>query len=225
VTNLNKPGKNTIKNTITLLIGITLITLSFVFWYFTVAPVCSLATYSFNRPQTTGNIGPTNTTLIYLGHLMYMQQPQYNKTRPIDYSFNTSVTVRVTKGGPIQVRVYVGDRMIFDQSTDSALQQITCNSTLYDMYNDANRPRGVFQNIASSVSASLPDAFTGGTTPYMTIKNLSPTETASVTLSYTYSALYRNSNGTTLMMFIIGVVLVVVEAFVFLRILIKRIRS
>jgi hypothetical protein len=80
-------------------------------------------------------------------------------------------------------------------------------------------------DIVSPISVSLSDAFTGGTTPYMVIQNLNKTSVASVSYKYNYTAMFRNSDGLPLVIFIVGVIIVVVEGVALLRFVIRRVRE
>jgi len=227
VTPLKQKGRELLRPIILLLIGILLIALSFVFWFYAVPPISGLATYSLSRPTTKDpyNINATASLIEYFGHNEALNPAPFNQTRPVDYFFNTTLNLRVTKDGPVNVTVYVGNQAVFNVVTNTTMKEITCNTTRYNMYNSTNRPAGMFPNILSNVSLSLFDAFTGGPSPYMLVKNLNPANVTGVTYSFSYNGVHRSSSGITLFMFIIGVVIVVIEGIALLRIFIKRIRE
>lgn len=165
--------------------------------------------------------------LFYFGSIEFMQQPRYNTSRAIDHSFSLGLKVQA-KAGPIDLTVYVRDTPIFNQQTNQTVRTIICNNTEYRKYNSTFHPPAgtiVFGNINGTIPVSLLDAFSGGTTPYMIVKNLNVTSSTSLVFGYSFNASYRNSNGIPLILFIVGVVLAVVEGVVLLRYGIKRIRQ
>jgi hypothetical protein len=228
---MQRTKKSLLKPGIIVLVGIILITLSFIFWYYTIPPISGLSRYDIKLQSAAApkiNITPSNTStnssIVYFGNLIYNQQPRYNQSRPIDNSFNLSMRVDATTG-PINITFYVRDTAVYSVQTNSTVRTIIFNSTLYNNAS-ANRPANtlVFPNIAAPVSSSLLDAFTGGTTPYMIIKNLN-TNATSISYQYSYSALFRNSNGIPLILFIAGMIIVIVYGITFVRRLIKHTRG
>jgi hypothetical protein len=130
------------------------------------------------------------------------------------------------KTGPINVTVYIRDNPIFKATTNATDRTIWCNTTLW-RENNQTSPAGtiMFSNIASPISASWMDTFTGGTTPYMVIQNLNTTSATKVSYIYNYTAMFRNSDGLPLVIFIVGVIIVVVEGVAMLRFLRRRARE
>jgi hypothetical protein len=211
-----------LRPTVLFLIGIILIALSLSFWYFVISPMCSLATY--NPPTLTKAKNTTQTSAtVYFGTVYHVQSYIYNWSHPVDYSFNVSFWVEVTKGGPIEVLVYVRDRPVWGpEQTSDTVKIIKCNSTLY---NSTNPSAGVFPNVAGDIPVSLLDAFTGGTTPYMVIRNLNTNSSTNFSYGFSYTALHRSGNGVTMVMFFIGVIIAIVEGVVLVKFLIRRIRQ
>jgi hypothetical protein len=207
------------------LIGIILIALSFALWYYTVPPVVSLNTNSIAPPATSEEkIANGSSLTLYFGYVYFNTADIYNKSRPVDNSFNLSLQV-VANPGPISVTVYLRGNPIFSAKTNAADRTIWCNSTL--AASNKTIPAGaiVYPNIVHSISVSLLDAFTGGTTPYMIIQNLNSTSPTSVSYFYSYTARFRNSDGLPIAMFIIGVIIVVIEGIGLLRFAITRVRE
>jgi uncharacterized membrane protein len=219
---LKKQGRKLIRNLITLIIGIILIIASFAFWQYTVSPICSVDTYHFNRPLNTTDCLPSGSFIEYFGYIIVGQFTYFNRSRPIDYSINTNLTVEAAQGGPIEITVYAGNQIIFQTRTNETVRKIRCSSKIY---NASNPQPGVFPNITSPVPASWSDAFTGGITSYMLVKNLNSTVSTKVSYKFSYKGMYRSSNGITLLMLAIGVILIIIEGVVFLRILIRRVRK
>jgi hypothetical protein len=128
--------------------------------------------------------------------------------------------------GPINVTIYARDTAVRTVQTNFTIRTIIFNSTLY---NNANATRPANSLVVPSVNATIPssllDAFTGGTTPYMIIRNLNTTSTTSVSFQYSYSALFRNSNVIPMLLFIVGVIIVVVYGIAFIRRFMKRSRG
>jgi hypothetical protein len=144
---------------------------------------------------------------------------------PIDKSFNLSMIIDATNG-PINVTIYARDTAVFTVQTNFTVRTLIFNSSLYKNPTASRPPNSlVFPNVTAAVPSSLLDAFTGGTTPYMIIRNLNTTSTTNVSFQYSYSALFRNSNGVPLLLFIVGVVIVIVYGTVFVRRFIKRSRG
>jgi hypothetical protein len=208
------------------LVGIILIVLSFTFWYFIVPPVVSLGTYSFSRRSVTKNISNGSSLILYFGSIRFQQQDYYNRSRPVDYSMNLTLVLGTT--GPINITVYVRDAPVFSFIQSNATQHnLEFNSTKYMLFvnNQTTPPSWLHSSIYSSIPVSLGDAFTGGTTPYSIIRGLNTTQRTSVTYFYTYSAEFRDSNGITLLIFVVGAIIVIVYGIVFARRLIRRIRG
>ncbi|MGQ9565643.1 MAG: hypothetical protein ACUVT5_03745 [Candidatus Bathyarchaeales archaeon] len=212
---------------IILIIGILLITLSFVFWFYTVPPFATLTTYTLNRPSTTKNLNTTASLIEYFGHNEQKAPTPFNESRPMDYLINTTLRVTVTYGGPVEITVYIGDKIVFNVQTNTTMTEIRCNTTRYLSYiqNGIPPPAGIFPNITSTISASWLDAFSGGPVPYMLVKNLNATSSASVSYSFSYTGIRRSSSGIPLFMFIIGVIIIIIEGLVLLRAAIKRLRE
>lgn len=186
------------------LIGIILIALSFTFWYFAVSPMVRLDTYRIPRQSNSITIPNASSSIYYFGS--NSSQAIYNESRPVDYSLNLSIEINATqKTGPIRVTIYVSGNPIFKATTNATDRTIWCNTT--------------------NPISSLMDAFTGGTTPYIVIQNLNTTSATSVSYIYNYSAMFRNSDGLPLVIFVVGVIIVVVEGVVLLRLLIRRVRG
>jgi hypothetical protein len=194
----------------------------------------------------------TTPSTIYFGSITYQDQPRYNQSRPIDNSFNLSMRIDVTNG-PINVTIYARDAVVFTVQTnftkeglvysnqwkgsDTAVFIVQTNFTvrtlIFDssLYNNASASRPskslVFPNVTTTVPTLLQDAFTGGTAPYMIIRNLNRTATTIVSsFQYSYSALFRDSSSDIpFLMFMIGAVIVIVYGIVFVRRFIKRSRG
>jgi hypothetical protein len=227
VTPLSKTLRKQLRPIIILVIGILLITLSFVFWFYTVPPFASLTTYTLNRPTTTKTLNTTASLIEYFGHNEQKAPTPFNESRPMDYLINTTLRLAVTYGGPVEITVHVGDKIVFNVQTNATMTEIRCNTTRYLSYiqNGTLPPAGIFPNITSTISASLFDAFSGGPSPYLLVKNLNTNSSTSVSYSFSYTGIRRNSSGIPLVMFIIGVIIVIIEGIVLLRALIKRLRG
>ena len=207
------------------LIGIILIALSLTFWYSIVSPVVSLDTYSISGQSVSATISNASSSIYYFGSIIFNSATISNKSRPVDYSLNLSIAINA-KTGPISVTVYVRNNPIFKATTNATDRIISCNTTLWRKNNQtASAGTILFPNIASPISVSLIDAFTGGTTPYMVIQNLNTTSATNVSYVYNYTAMFRNSDGLPLVIFIIGVIIVVVEGVTLVRFLIRRVRA
>jgi len=206
------------------LIGIILIALSLTFWYSIVSPVVSLNKYSISG-KSVSKISNASSSIYYFGSIIFNSATINNKSRPVDYSLNLSIAINA-KTGPISVTVYVRNNPIFKATTNATDRTISCNTTLWRKNNQtASTGTILFPNIASPISVSLIDAFTGGTTPYMVIQNLNTTSATNVSYIYNYTAMFRNSDGLPLVIFIIGVIIVVVEGVTLVRFLIRQVRA
>jgi hypothetical protein len=200
-----------------ILIGILLIALSFTLWYYIIPPVTSLGRKNASLVSAAaGKItfltsNSTNPSTVYFG-------------TPIDYSFNLSMTIGATNG-PINVTVYVRDKVCTVQ-TNFTIRTIVFDSSLYSNASLSRPPKSiVFPNVTAVVPLSLPDAFTGGPTPYMVIRNLNGTSATSVSFTYSYSELFRNSDGIPLLLFVIGAAIIIAYGIVFVRRFIKHSRG
>jgi hypothetical protein len=205
------------------LIGIILIILSFSFWYFIVPPMVGLSTYSYSRPSENMQIFNGSSLTLYFGSIRFQQQDSFNKSRPVDYSMNLSIILRTT--GPISMMVYIHDTSVFSFKSNATQHALEFNSSKYTLFanNQTTPPSWLYPGIHGSIPVSLGDAFTGGTTPYLIIRNLNVTNSKSqVTYSYTYTAEFRDSDGIPLLLFIVGVIIVVVYGIVLVRHLIRR---
>ena len=217
--------KSVLRPAIIFLIGIVLIALSLTFWYSIVSPVVSLDTYSISNQSVSKTISNASSSIYYFGGIIFNSANIDNKSRPVDYSLNLSIEIDA-KTGPISVTVYVHNNPIFKATTNATDRIISCNTTLWRKNNQtASAGTSLFPNIASPISVSLIDAFTGGTTPYMVIQNLNTTSATNVSYIYNYTAMFRNSDGLPLVIFIIGVIIVVVEGVTLVRFLIRRVRA
>lgn len=129
--------------------------------------------------------------------------------------------------GPINVTIYVRDTKVRTvQTTNFTVRTIIFDSSLYNNASASRPPKSLVRpNVTANVPSSLMDAFGGGTTPYMIIKNLNSTSTTSVSFQYSYSALFRDSNEIPPVLFMVGVVIVIVYGIVFVRRFIKRSRE
>ncbi|MEM2102810.1 MAG: hypothetical protein QXM22_04785 [Candidatus Bathyarchaeia archaeon] len=224
---MSKTLRKQLRPIIILIIGILLITLSFVFWLYIVPPFCTLTTYTLNRPTTTKTLNTTASLIEYFGHNEQKAPTPFNESRPMDYLINTTLRLTVTYGGPVEVTVYVGDKIVFNVQTNKTMTEIRCNTTRYQSYiqNGTLPPAGIFPNITSTISVSWLDAFSGGPAPYMLVKNLNTTSSASVAYNFSYIGIRRSSSGIPLFMFIIGVIIVIIEGLVLLKAFIKRLRE
>jgi len=203
------------------LIGIILIAISFVFWYFTIAPISTVDTYAIKGPKDSKEITNGSSLILSFGSIFFQQSDQKNKSRPVDISLNMEIKVE-TSAEPTNVTIYVRDTPIFTALAYTATPLI-CNSTVY---NSSNPVANVFPNITSTIPVSMLDAFTGGTTPYMIIRNLNTTTPkTTVTYQYLYGAQYRNGHFIPLLLFIIGAIITVFEGIGLLRYAIKRVRQ
>lgn len=220
--------RSMLRPSIIFLIGIILIALSLTFWYFMVSPVVSLDTYGIQGQSVSKTISNASSSIYYFGGIRSGEQDTYNRSRPVDYSLNLSIKIDA-KTGPINVTVYVRDNPIFKATTNATDRTIWCNATQRLIYatNNQTPPAGtiMFSDIVSPISVSLMDTFTGGTTPYMVIQNLNTTSATNVSYIYNYTAMFRNSDGLPLVIFVIGVIIVVAEGVVLLRFLIRRVRE
>ena len=209
---------------IVFLIVIVLVALSLTFWYSIVSPVVSLNKYSISG-KSVSKISNASSSIYYFGSIIFNSATINNKSRPVDYSLNLSIAINA-KTGPISVTVYVRNNPIFKATTNATDRIISCNTTLWRKNNQtASTGTILFPNIASPISVSLIDAFTGGTTPYMVIQNLNTTSATNVSYVYNYTAMFRNSDGLPLVIFIIGVIIVVVEGVTLVRFLIRQVRA
>lgn len=215
-----------------ILIGIILIALSFTLWYYIIPPITHLSKYDLTlvsaaAPKITFlTSNSTNPSTIYFGSITYQDQPRYNQSRPIDNSFNLSMRIDATNG-PINVTIYARDAVAFTVQTNFTIRTIVFDSSLYNNAS-ASRPSKslVFPNVTTTVPTLLLDAFTGGTAPYMIIRNLNTTSTTIVSFQYSYSALFRDSSSDIpFLMFMVGAVIVIVYGIVFVRRFIKRSRG
>jgi hypothetical protein len=202
------------------LIGIILIALSFVFWYFTISPVCTVDTFAIKSTKETKTITNGSSLILYFGSLFFQESTHLNESRPVDISLNMEIKVE-TSNEPVNVAIYVRDTPIFT-ALPSATAPLVCNSTVY---NSSSPVTNVFPNVTSQIPTSLLDAFTGGTTPYMIIKNLNTTTQVNVTYQYLYGAEYRKGQYVPLLLFIIGAIIAVFEGVGLLRYTIKRVRQ
>jgi hypothetical protein len=143
----------------------------------------------------------------------------------VDYSFNLSIRIGANAGQPINVTVYVRGKPVFTAKTNATVGTIYCNTTQQEKNQTAPKGVSMFPNIASPISVSLTDAFTGGTTPYMIIQNLNTTKSTSVSYLYNYTARFRSSDGLPIAMFIVGVIIAVIEGIGLLRFAIARVRE
>ena len=201
---------------IIILIGIVIIVLSFTLWYYIIPPFTSLSRNSASLASAAaGKItfltsNSTSPSTVYFG-------------APIDDSFNLSMTIGVTNGS-VSVTVYVRDKVCTVQ-TNSTIQTIVFSSSLYNNASASRPPKSIiFPNVTAVVPSSLLDAFTGGATPYMVIRNLNASET-SVSYTYSYSESFRNSDGIPLLLFVIGAVIIIVYGIVFVRRFIRHPRD
>lgn len=201
-----------------ILIGIVLIALSFTLWYYTIPPFTSLGRNNVTlvsaaaRKVTFLTSNSTNPFKAYFGS-------------PIDHSFNLSMSISATNG-PINVTFYVRDKVPPPVQTNSTVRTIIFDSNLYNNASAARPPNSlIFQNITAVVPSSLLDAFTGGATPYMIIRNLNATSTNSVSFTYSYSTSFRHSDGIPLLLFIVGVIIIIIYGIAFVRRFIKRPRG
>jgi hypothetical protein len=216
--------KSALRPAVIFLIGIILIALSFTLWYYIVPPVVGLSTYSIAPPSASKTIDNASSLTLYFGYLYVSPADVYNRSRPVDYSFNLSMRISANVGQLIDVTVYVRGKPLFNAKTSATVETIYCNTTQLEENQTAPKGVSVFPNVESPISVSLTDAFTGGTTPYMIIQNLNTTR-ASVTYSYDYTAKFRNSDGLPLAMFIVGVIIAVIEGIGLLRFAIARVRE
>lgn len=216
--------KSALRPVVIFLIGVILIALSFALWYYTVPPVTGLSTNSIAPPAASKTIANGSSLIYYFGYVYFNSANIYNKSRPIDDSFNLSLQV-VANTGPISVTVYVRGNAVFSAKTNATDSTIWCNSTL--VASNETIPAGtiVYPNIAHPISVSLLDAFTGGTTPYMIIQNLNSTSPTSVSYFYSYTAKFRSSDGLPILIFIVGVIIAVIEGIGLLRLAITRVRE
>ncbi|HVP40887.1 MAG TPA: hypothetical protein VMS95_02930 [Candidatus Krumholzibacteriaceae bacterium] len=215
---MQKTKKNLLRPGIMILIGIILIALSFTLWYYAIPPFTGISRNDITlasaaSPKITFlTSNSTNPATVYFGS-------------PIDKSFNLSMRISATNG-PINVTIYARDTAVRTVQTNFTIRTIIFNSTLY---NNASISRPANSLVVPSVNATIPssllDAFTGGTTPYMIIRNLNTNSTTSVSFQYSYSALFRNSNGIPMLLFIVGVIIVVVYGIAFIRRFMKRSRG
>jgi hypothetical protein len=140
---------------------------------------------------------------------------------------NLSLVLGTT--GPINVTVYVRDAVVKSFISNATKHNLEFNSTKYTLLanNQTTLPPWLQQDIYSSIPVSLSDAFTGGTTPYMIVRNLNNTKnTVRVTYFYTYNAKFRDSNSNSpILMFIAGVIIAIVYGIVLVRRLIRRTRG
>jgi hypothetical protein len=206
------------------LIGVILIALSFTLWYYTVSPVVGLDTFSVMPPSASKTIANASSLILYFGYVYVSPANVYNRSRPVDSSFNLSINVAANPG-PISVTVYLRGNPVFSAKTNATDRTIWCNSTF--AASNKTIPAGtiVYPNIVYPISVSLLDAFTGGTTPYMVIQNLNTTKATSVYYFYNYAAKFRHSDGLPIVMFIVGVIIAVIEGIGLLRFAITRIRE
>jgi hypothetical protein len=206
------------------LIGIILITLSFTFWFFAVSPLVTRSAYSLSESAVSETIANQSNLVLYFGNVTFQQHSVYNKSRPVDYSFDLNLSVNIDVW-PSSVTVYVRDTPIFTAQTNKTIHIIVCDTTKFN--NSSYHPTGtlVFPDVNSAIPISLLDAFSGGTTPYLMVQNLNTTLTAKITYGYTYNAFYRSSNGIPLVLFIIGAIIAVGEGVTLLRYVIRRARQ
>lgn len=217
--------KSALRPAVIFLIGIILIALSFTLWYYIVPPVVSLNTFSIAPPSGSKTIANASSLVLHFGYIYVSPANQYNKSRPVDYSFNLSIIVGASAGQSINVTVYMRGKPVFNAKTNATIRTIDCNTTLQEKTQAAPKGVSMFPNIASPISVSLTDAFTGGTTPYMIIQNLNATNAASVSYFYNYTARFRNSDGLPIAMFIVGVIIAIIEGISLLRFAIVRVRE
>jgi len=197
-----------------ILIGILLIALSFTLWYYVIPPFTSLGRNDVTlvsagaRKITFLTSNSTDPSTAYFGS-------------PIDNSFNLSMKIDTTNG-PINVTIYVRNKVLTVQ-TNFTIKTIIFDSSLYNNASVSRPPNSlVFPNVTAMVPSSLLDAFTGGATPYMIIRNLNATSTNSVSFTYSYSTSFRHSDGIPLLLFIVGVVIIIIYGIAFVRRFIKR---
>jgi hypothetical protein len=184
----------------------------------------SLGTYPLSYRET--DTIPNNSSLIvYFGKITAQSRDFYNNSRSVDYSMN--LTLILGTKGPISMSVYVLDTPVFSIKSNATQHNLEFNSTKYMLFvnNQTTPPSWLYPGIYSRIPVSLGDAFTGGTTPYLIIRNLNATQSTSVTYSYAYTAEFRNSDGIPLLMFIAGAIIVIVYGIVFVRHLIRRVRG
>ena len=224
--------KGLLKPGITILVGIILIAFSFVAWYYTISPITSLSKYEYRlQPAAAPKItwlttNYTNPSIVYFGNIIFNQQPIYNRSRPIDNSFNLFLRVYEITNGPINLTIYVRDTAVFSVQTNLTIQTIIFDSRLYNNASASRPPNSlVFPNVTAPVPSSLVDAFTGGTTPYMIIKNLNTTATTTLSYQYSYSALFRDSDGIPFLLFAVGAIIVVAYGIALVRRFIKQSRG
>jgi hypothetical protein len=228
---LQRPKKGLLRPGIMILIGIILIALSFTLWYYIIPPVTYLGRYDLKVASAASSkiafltSNSTTPSTVYFGGLVYENKPRYNQSRPIDNSFNLSMRIDATNG-PINVTIYTRNTAVFTVQTNFTVRTLVFDSNLYNNASATRPPNSlVFPNVTAAVSSSLLDSFIGGTTPYMIIRNLNSTSTTSVSFQYSYSALFRNSNGIPLLLFIAGVIIIIVYGIAFIRRFIKRSRG
>ena len=201
-----------------ILIGIILIALSFTLWYFIIPPITGLSRDNVTlAPAAAPKItflksNSTNPSIVHFGS-------------PIDHSFNLSMNIGVTNG-LVNVTIYVLSKAVFTVRTNFTTQTIIFDSSLYNN-KSVSRPAKslVFPNITATVPSSFLDAFTGGITPYMIIRDLNATSRTSVSFYYSYDALHRDSNGIPLLLFVVGAIIVIVYGIAFVRRFIESSRS
>lgn len=206
------------------LVGIILIALSFTLWYGAVSPIVTRSAYSLSESAVSKTIANQSDLILYFGNITFQQHSVYNKSRPIDYSFNLNLSVNID-AWPSDVTVYVRDTPIFTAQTNKTTHIIVCDTTKFN--NNSYRPTGtlVSPNVDGTVPVSFLDAFSGGTTPYLIVKNLNATQTAKITYGYAYKAFYRSSSGVPLILFVIGAIITVGEGVTLLRYAIRRTRQ
>ena len=216
--------KSVLRPVVVFLIGVILIALSFMLWYYTVAPVVGLNTYKVSPGVVSQKtIANGSSLVLYFGSIYVNPAPVYNKSRPVDSSFSLSINVKADTG-PIELTVYLRGNPVFSAETNATDRTIWCNNT-QAASNKTSPGTIVYPNVAHPISVSLLDAFTGGTTPYVVIQNLNSTAPTSVSYLYYYTAIFRNSDGLPLLMFIVGVIIAVIEGIILLRFAIERVRE
>jgi len=214
---LAKTRKSALRPIVIFLIGIILIALSFALWYYIVPPVVGLSKYSVH------SLGLQTKTLENGSSLVFYPTNVNNVSRPADDSFDLAINISAS-GGPIRMTVYLRGNSVFSAETNANDSIIWCNSALASGSQTFSRTI-LYPDVVHSISVSLLDAFTGGTTPSIVIQNLNTTGATSVTYFYLYTATFRNSDGLPIAMFIVGVIIAIIEGISLLRFGITRIRE
>jgi hypothetical protein len=217
---LARPRKSILRPIVIFLIGIILIAFAFIFWYFTIAPLCTVDTYAVTGQKETKPITNGSSLILYFGTIFYQETDQKNKSRPVDVSLNMELKVE-TSVEPVNVAIYVRDTLIFT-ALPSPEAPLICNSSIY---NSTSSVTNVFPNVTAAIPVSLLDAFTGGTTPYMIIRNQNANTTASVSYQYLYGSQYRNGRYIPVLFFIIGIIIAVFQGLGLLRYAVRRVRE